>query len=56
MALERITGLEPVTACLEGRNSSHLSYIRIWSTVQDSNLRIRSRAATTDINLSSNGA
>lgn len=29
MALERKTGLEPATTCLEGRNSSQLSYFRI---------------------------
>ncbi len=27
--LERVTGLEPATVCLEGRHSSQLSYTRI---------------------------
>ena len=27
--VERVTGLEPATVCLEGRNSSQLSYTRI---------------------------
>ena len=26
--MERVTGLEPATVCLEGRNSSQLSYTR----------------------------
>ena len=30
VGLERMTRLELATTCLEGRNSSHLSYIRIW--------------------------
>lgn len=29
MQVERMTGLEPATFCLEGRLSGHLSYIRI---------------------------
>ena len=28
--VERVTGLEPATVCLEGRNSSQLSYTRIY--------------------------
>ena len=28
--MERVTGLEPATVCLEGRNSSQLSYTRIF--------------------------
>ena len=27
---QRVTGLEPATVCLEGRNSSQLSYTRIF--------------------------
>src|SRR6266851_494779 len=37
---ERETGLEPATACLEGRNSTRLSYSRLtclWSGCADSN-------------------
>ena len=37
MYMERVTGLEPATVCLEGRNSSQLSYTRILS----SDLRLR---------------
>ena len=29
ISMERVTGLEPATVCLEGRNSSQLSYTRI---------------------------
>ena len=29
LQVERVTGLEPATVCLEGRNSSQLSYTRI---------------------------
>ena len=43
--LERETGLEPATACLEGRNSTRLSYSRLsfkYTNPRRSSLRFRS--------------
>ena len=43
--MERETGLEPATACLEGRNSTRLSYSRLsfkYTNPRRSSLRFRS--------------
>ena len=42
--MERETGLEPATACLEGRNSTRLSYSRLsfkYTNPRPSSLRFR---------------
>ena len=44
--MERETGLEPATACLEGRNSTRLSYSRLpfkYTELRGLSLRLRFR-------------